>query len=113
MSIKHYTEDLADFGFRELKEAGKLLTAISNGLPDDFDNQGIRVGFNLNSGYVFLTNDNCEVAMVDDKGELYSFYSTPYMGVEGSLEDLIEEYDELCEEDQEYVDELKEYYKVA
>lgn len=113
MSTKHYTEDLADFGFRELKEAGKLLTAISNGLPDDFDDQGIKIGFNLNSGYVFLTNENYDVAMVDDKGELYSFYSTPYEGVEGSLEDLIEGYDDLCVEDQEYVDELKEYYKVA
>ena len=66
-----------------------------------------------NSGYVFLTNADYQVAMVDDKGELYSFYSTPYEGIEGSLEDLIEEYDNLCEEDQEYVDELKEYYRVA
>jgi len=31
-----YTEDLAEFGTRELKEAGKLLTAIGRWLPDYF-----------------------------------------------------------------------------
>ena len=41
-----YTEDLAEFGTRELKEAGKLLTAIGRGLPDDFYQDGIKVGFN-------------------------------------------------------------------
>ena len=38
-----YTEDLSKFGIRELKEAGKLLTAIGKGLPDDFYDDGIRV----------------------------------------------------------------------
>ena len=103
-----YTENLADFGFRELDYASKLLSAIKNGLPDDFDNQGIRVGFNRYSGYVFLTNDEYQVAMYDDESkELYSFYSTPYDEYEGSLEELITQYDDMCKEDQEYVDDLK------
>ncbi len=85
-----YTENLADFGYRELDEAGKLLSAIKNGLPDDFDNQGIKVAFNMNSGYVFLTNDEYQVAMYDDESEeLYSFYNKPYEGLEGSYEDLL------------------------
>ena len=101
-----YTEDFSEFGFRELDEAGKLLTAIKNGLPSDFDDGGIRVGFNRNSGFVFLTNDEYQVAMLDDKGKLYSFYTTPYEGYEGSLEELLEEYDNMNNEDKDFVDEL-------
>ena len=106
----NYTENLADFGFRELDEASKLLSAIKNGLPDDFDNQGIRVGFNMNSGYVFLTNDEYQVAMYDDESkELYSFYLTPYESREGSYEELLQEYDDMHPEDQEFMNEIKQY----
>ena len=108
-----YTEDLAEFGTRELKEAGKLLTAIGRGLPDDFYQDGIKVGFNKNSGYVFLTNSDYQTALVDDDGELYSFYSTPYEGREGSYQELMEEYEDMHPEDQEYMKDLKQFYKVA
>jgi len=105
-----YTENLADFGIRELKEAGKLLSAIGNGLPDDFDNQGIKVGFNMNSGYVFLTNDEYQVAMYDDESEeLYSFYTTPYEGKEGCYEELLQEYKDMHPEDQEFMNDIKQY----
>jgi len=108
-----YTEDFSEFGFRELNEAGKLLTAIKNGLPDDFYDDGIKVGFNRNSGYVFLTNSDYQAAMLDDDGKLYSFYNTPYEGREGSYEELIEEYDDMHPEDQEYMNDLKQFYKVS
>ena len=101
-----YTEDFSEFGFRELDEAGKLLTAIKNGLPPLFDDEGIKVGFNKNSGLVFLTNSEYQVAMLDDKGKLYNFYTTPYEGYEGSLEELLQEYDNMQEEDKEFVDQL-------
>ena len=101
-----YTEDLAKFGFKELDEAGDLLKAIKKGLPSDFDNEGIKVGFNMDSGNVFLTNEDYQVAMVDDDGQLYSFYSSPYEGLEGSYEDLKEEYDDMHPEDQEWFDDL-------
>ncbi len=105
-----YTENLADFGTRELKEAGKLLSAIAYGLPDDFYNQGIRVGFNMNSGYVFLINDEYQVAMYDDESEeLYSFYTTPYEGREGCYEELLQEYDDMHPEDQEFMNDIKQY----
>jgi hypothetical protein len=97
-----YTEDFSKFGFRELDEAGQL----QNGLPSDFEDEGIKVGFNMHSGYVFLTNSEFQVAMVDDKGKLYSFYTTPYQGYEGSLEELLEEYDNMNDEDKDFVDEL-------
>jgi hypothetical protein len=101
-----YTEDLAKFGFRELDIAGDLLKAIQKGLPSDFEQAGIKVGFNTHSGYVFLTNADHQVAMVDDQGKLYSFYSSPYEGKEGSYEDLKEEYDDMHPEDQEWFDDL-------
>tara|TARA_R100000234_G_scaffold89725_1_gene57962 strand:- start:256 stop:594 length:339 start_codon:yes stop_codon:yes gene_type:complete len=108
-----YTEDLSEFGYIELEEAGKLLSAVKNGLPEDFYNDEIRVGFNKNSGYVFLTNSEYQVAMLDDEGKLYSFYSTPYEGREGSYEELLEEYDDMHPEDQEYMNDLKQFYEVA
>ena len=83
-----------------------ILKAIKKGLPSDFDREGIKVGFNKNSGNVFLTNAEYQVAMVDDEGNLYSFYSSPYEGKEGSYEDLKEEYDDMHPEDQEWFDDL-------
>ena len=81
-SQKTYTEDLADFGYREQREAQDLFEAgKSNGLPVDFYNSGVKIGFNMNSGYVFLTNSEYQVAMCETneqgKLELFSFYSSP------------------------------------
>ena len=104
--IKGYTEDLSDFGYIELDKAGQLLGAIKNGLPSDFYDDGIKVAFNANSGFVFLTNSEYQVAMLDEKGKLYSFYTTPYEGYEGSLKELLQEYDNMNDEDKQYVDEL-------
>ena len=100
------TTDMSKFGYREVEEASKLLNAwVKNGLPDDFDNDGVKLMMNQNSGNVFLTNNDYQVAMVD-KNKLYSFYNTPYDGHEGSAEDLVDMYDDMNEEDQEYVDDI-------
>ena len=89
-----YTENLSDFGYRELRMAMELLEAWldGKGLPDDFSDEGVRIAFNRNSGNVFLTNDEYEVCMAVD-GELYSWYFLSYHGNEGFLEDLIWDYD--------------------
>ena len=50
------------------------------------------------------------VVMFDDEGKLYSFYSTPYEGREGSYEELLEEYDDMHPEDQEFLVGLEKYY---
>ena len=94
-SAKTYTEDLADFGYREQRAAQDLFEAWkSNGLPVDFENNGVRIAFNMNSGYVFLTNSEYQVAMCEtneqDQLELYSFYTSPYEGKEGSFDELLE-----------------------
>ena len=110
---KTYTEDLADFGYREQREAQDLFEAWkSNGLPVDFENNGVRIAFNMNSGYVFLVNSEYQVAMCDkdEKGKLslYSFYSSPYEGKEGSFDELLDEYEDMQPEDQEWFYQLAE-----
>lgn len=108
-SQDYYTENLAEFGMREIEELRDILDAwIKNGLPDDFDDAGVRPAFNKASGYVFLTNDEYQVCMEAD-GKLESFYTTPYSGYEGFYEDLLDEVDDSWEEeDIEYLRDLAE-----
>ena len=114
MAYNAYTENLADFGDRELNMAGDLLKALKNGLPEDFSDIGIKLALNRNSGYVFLTNDDYQVAMVGDDGTLYSFYTTPYSGYEGFAEDLFYEADESWDrEDLDYLLEIAEYNNIS
>ena len=108
---KSYTEDLAAFGYREQRAAQDLFEAWKlNGLPVDFWNSGVKIGFNMNSGYVFLTNSEYQVAMCttneQDQLELYSYYSSPYEGKEGSFDELLEEYEDMHPEDQEWFREI-------
>ena len=87
----YYTENIADFGYRELEQLRDILTALlENGLPDDFYDEGVRPAFNRASGDVFLTNDEYQVCMEVD-GKLESFYTSPYYGTEGFYEDLLED----------------------
>jgi hypothetical protein len=103
-----YTENLADFGYREQDEAKEIFAAWKkNGLPQDFENDGVRLAFNMNSGYVFLTNNEYQVAMCDGDA-LYSFYTSPYEGIEGSFEDLLDEYKDMHEEDKQWFKDIAE-----
>jgi hypothetical protein len=87
------TSDLAHFGARERALVVELLTAWQDhGLPHDFDNDEVVPMFNRSSGYVFLTNANYEVALVQG-GELVSHYWLSYEGHEGTLEELVEDYE--------------------
>ena len=113
MTYKTYTEDLADFGYREQEEAKNLFQAWrESGLPVDFWNQGVKIGFNMNSGYVFLINSDLQVAMcdTDNNGKLYlySHYLSPYEGREGSFEELLDEYEDMHSEDQEWLQQIAE-----
>jgi hypothetical protein len=114
MTQETYTEDLGKFGFIELDVAGDLLKAYArSGLPKDFSDSGVKLAFNINSGYVFLTNDECQVAIHTinrESGEIYlhSFYTSPYEGKEGSLEDLEQEFKDMHPEDKQWFKDLKE-----
>ena len=110
--------NFADFGYRELAEAGTLLTMYAEGnlsrmAKDYFSGPyGIQVGFNKNSGNVFLVDEDFNVLMnafdyKTNSNELDLFITTPYSGEEGFYDDLMDIYNELDPEDQEYLDSLK------
>lgn len=102
------TTNLADFGYREIEMTRDLLDAwVNNGLPEDFGTGGVHVMMNQNSGNVFLTNEDFDVAMINE-GKLESFYSSPYEGREGFFNELLAEYDDMHPEDQEWFKELAE-----
>lgn len=82
------TRDLSKFGYRELDMAGDLLKAIKDqGLPNGFDDEGITVEFNPNSGNVFLVNEEFQTAMMNGD-TLEHFYSCGECGAEGFKEDF-------------------------
>ena len=105
-----YTENLSDFGLIELEEARNILDAmIDNGLPSDFENEGVKIAFNRNSGKVFLINSEYQVAVYSEteRGKyLESFYSSPYQGLEGTFDELTEEYNQMHEEDKSWFEDL-------
>lgn len=87
------TTNLADFGHRELKMVAELLTAMcEQGLPDDFYDCDVVPMMNKNSGNVFLTNSEYQVAMMNGD-KLESWYYLSYHGNEGFLDELIIDYD--------------------
>jgi hypothetical protein len=96
MSNETVTCDLGEFGYYEIKETAKLLTAwVDQGLPDDFHNDHVQVCMNNNSGFVFLTNADCQVAMMNGDN-LESWYVCPECGHEGFLDDMPHEGNAEC-----------------
>ena len=83
-----YTEDLSEFGFRELEMAAELLSAYTHEKnTTEYLSDGVHIGFNTHSGYVFLTDDCYNVAMMN--GEyLEDWFTCPYCGHEGFKEDM-------------------------
>lgn len=77
------TTDIAKFGNREKAMAAELLQVMTTkGLPEDFYNDEVTIMMNLNSGNVFLTNSEFQVAMMNGDA-LESWYSCPQCGHEG------------------------------
>lgn len=92
--------DLAIFGERELLLASDLLRSYTlagqrrdgvqyNYLPESWDDSGVKLAFNPNSGEVFLTNEDYQSLVNTDDG-VAMWYFTPYYGVEGTLEEIAE-----------------------
>lgn len=65
------TEDLAKFGQRELEEAKDLLTAyLENNKTKILEDSKVRLCFNMDSGNVFLSDENYNVGVVVEKRHL-------------------------------------------
>ena len=80
------TTDLTDFGFHELRMAAELLTAYCE-QPPKFLTDGVRTMMNTHSGFVFLTDEDFNVAMMNGD-KLEQFFSCPECGAEGFAEDM-------------------------
>jgi hypothetical protein len=55
--------------------------------------------FNKDSGFVFLTNEDYQVAMINEDNNLVMFYSCPICGHEGFLESMVGEEHHLHDEE--------------
>ena len=93
------TQDLSKFGYVELKEAGRLLSAYKQSNDKtDFLGSEIQVEFNPESGNVFLVDGDFNVAMMHNGG-LQDFFVCPNCGHEGFAEDMKHgEEDKDCQE---------------
>ena len=96
------TKDMSKFGYREIAEAGRLLTAYAEQGCDHLGD-GVAVWFNQESGNVFLSDEDYNVAMINgDKIE--PFYTCPYCGHEGFLEEM--EHDPAAPDCTEYLESI-------
>jgi hypothetical protein len=90
------TTDISKFGSRERWILVELLTAWDKqGLPDDFTDNEVVPMMNTNSGHVFLTNSEYEVAMMNGD-KLESWYNCGNCGHEGFAEDCQLDRDNGC-----------------
>ena len=99
--MEYYTENLSDFGALEREILADLLAAQ---WPENFNGGGVKAAFNRLSGFVFLLNDDYQVLTLNgDRAEV--FLTTPHEGIEGFLEDIINDYEpsELQSDDVEFL----------
>lgn len=89
------TQDLSEFGYRELSEAAKLLNAYVDGNKPAFLEDKIHIEFNPNSGSVFLVDEEYNVGMMNGD-DLEQWFNCPECGTEGFLEEMIEEGQDCC-----------------
>lgn len=96
--IMSVTTDLKDFRNRELAILADSINAwMDHGLPEGFEEHEVHPMFNLNSGYVFFTNSEYQVAMLAD-GKLELFYTCGSCGHEGFREDFNHNSNDCCKE---------------
>jgi len=87
--MENPTRDLTKFGNRELKIAGQLLQQYAEN-STNFLTHGVEVWFNMNSGYVFLSDEEYNVGVLNRNcTKIIQFYSCPECGKEGTEEDDI------------------------
>ena len=103
--------DLSKLTANALKEAIDILEAYRQfGAPCDFWDEGVQIAYNEDSGCVFLTNEDYQVAVLEDN-KLVSLYFTPYEGLEGTFSDLVDMFNDgefKYAEDIEYLRDIAE-----
>jgi len=85
------TVDYSKFGFRELEIAGKLLSLYAEG-GIDFLGDGLKVHFNANSGYVFLSDNDLNVGVLNEaETHIVQFFTCMECGYEGTQQQGLNE----------------------
>lgn len=90
---------LSAFGSRERYLAGELLIAWSEeawASQADHLQDGVTLDFNPNSGYVFLVDEDFNVAMLNGDGKLENWLYCGECGAEGLRSDVSFAEDCLC-----------------
>lgn len=109
--IRIVTADLSQFGYRELKEAKELLEAYIDNKQNLDVGDGLKLCFNTHSGYVFLTDDDMRVYMINNEtNDLEEWFNCPICGCEG-FKDYVAEIDNHTEKDtecKEFIQQIKE-----
>ena len=81
------TADLSGFGYREIDLAIELLKAYREQGAENLGD-GINLNFNSSSGYVFLSDSDYNVYMMNGDS-LEQWFNCSYCGQEGFKEDLL------------------------
>ena len=85
------TADFSQFGIRELLLAQFLLKAYAEH-GAEFLESGLTLNFNSSSGYVFLSDADYNVGVLDESEEyIVQFYTCPQCGYEGTQHEAISE----------------------
>jgi hypothetical protein len=106
------TTNLAEFGRRELQMLGELLQhyAANQYVHPYWTNTQVQAMYNRHSGNVFLVDEDYNVLMMNGF-KLEAFYTLPYNGDEGFIEDFSQDEDDYNREDWEYLQSIVEAHK--
>ncbi len=110
------TADLSKFGPREIDMAAELLQALVRASRSPTIDRrymdGLTINMNINSGYVFLSDDDYNTYMMNGD-QLEQFLCSPIDGHEGFYDELIDEYNDMHIDDQEWLRDHAEEYNLA
>lgn len=90
------TADFSKFGTSELILAAKLLELYAEDGAEFLGNH-LTVSFNMYSGYVFLTDEDYNVGVLNSAEEhIVQFFSCPECGYEGTQEEALTDGKDFC-----------------
>ena len=106
--MKQLTSDnLENWSKEDITTVIKMLELFRDGkYSNDFYPEDVAIFKNTDLNIIFMANDEYSVLVYKD-GELISYYTSPYAGLEGTFEELSEEYEDMCEEDKEWFNDIK------
>ncbi len=84
--MNNTTQDLSEFGYIELMEASKLLKAYADS-HNIGELKGLTLNFNSSSGFVFLSDEDLRVYMLNND-KIEEWFNCSYCGFEGFKDDF-------------------------